>query len=1499
MLVVILVAFGIRTSWFQTFLAQQATAYLSKELGTEISIDKVDIVFFDRIDLEGIYVEDKIKDTLLYSELIAVTINDFSLSESYLSIDEVNVNNTQANIIKYKNDTTLNFQHIIDYFASEEKDTTSSEFAVTVETIALNDISFRYRDENARPVNYGFNPSNIHITGLSGEFTGFGLEGSTIGATISNLQFAERSGLVLGGLSTKLTYSPTEIKLENLKLPLNNTLLLSKSFSLLTPNGASDFSDFVHAVEFKGDLHNSKVSMTDVARFVPSLRGMDTRISINNMDLSGPVFGMKLNNTDINLLDSTLIRGDFQIPNLDDPDSALFAESLTLFQTTVADVEKLKLTPFLGGEDYLDLPSSLDGAGLIQLKNGHFNGYMTDFVVDGDLTSGVGNVSSEYGLRFLMGTDSLYYYHCAQEGIEGKDVIVENLDLGALTDNNLLGLTSGYLSIKEGSHGLSMDDLSIDFDGRFDAIELNDYNYNNIIIKEGRFANNRFTGVIDIEDDNLALNYDGYVDLNDDMHFNFEVKIDSAKLAELTDQNKEIVDLFQSKIKVEISGTNLNELHGKLEINDLTYKEGEIDFAIDRLELSITRNEVADSVILRSDLLDLDLIGKFDFTDMWPAIQHQLARVANNVIDDVDITDTQNEFYDLNIHLKNVNPLMQFTGHDIYVAEDTYLESEYSLKDLKLKITLNSGLVSYDGMEFIDIDLRNYFDSIRANIQYQMGTVKISDSLQVDHAAMFSYLKNNEFSTNIGWDGSETLEPALFAFNTHLKPNQDIETEFRPSFFYLKDHRWEVSPDSKLLWNHDLVELSDFIIRNGDHSVSLKGKVSKDPKDWLYFQVHDFDLADLNGILGGSVTIGGVLNVEGGVADVYNNIRFMSISDVQEFIVDGELVGDIVVDNKWDKETNSVGIFGNLKREAKETFRFSGKYFTELEKDNINLDLIFDYTDISFLNAFSDPDLYKDISGILNGRLKVTGELESPRINGVLDVVTANVMVPMFNVDFGISGELNFSPSGIKADYMSVYDQEGNNALAKMEINHTQWADWNYDVTLDMQSDAVSDRFLVMDTYYKDGDFYYGKAYISGDVHIEGGVDLTEINVNAATETGTDLKLAMYGTGELEESSFIVFDTIVPLYKNTEAEDNAGAIESYGLVLHMNFDINKDTRTTIIFDPIYQDQIEVDQGEGEITLNMDEYGEMDMFGKYTILAGNYFMRVKNLVKKDFSLKSGSTVQWTKSPYDAFIDIDAEYLAENVSLEPILPPGVEDSGEKEDVVATLHMGNTLLNPAISFKITAPNANEIGKAAVKSIQADADHLNKQFFAILALNRFLPANGGSGGSNNAAYNVVENQINNILEKFDEGLGLDLEEDETRVDYQKQLGERVTIKTSLGVVSADEQHEGGIIGDVVVEYRLNDDGTFTVNFFNESNTGTDAEKGPFTQGAGLHYEETFNTAKEFRLLQGFLNIFRKKENDVILKKNRKNGKWRPVNDQEPPIDTGSGNGDTSGEDD
>src|SRR5690606_28702249 len=148
------------------------------------------------------------------------------------------------------------------------------------------------------------------------------------------------------------------------------------------------------------------------------------------------------------------------------------------------------------------------------------------------------------------------------------------------------------------------------------------------------------------------------------------------------------------------------------------------------------------------------------------------------------------------------------------------------------------------------------------------------------------------------------------------------------------------------------------------------------------------------------------------------------------------------------------------------------------------------------------------------------------------------------------------------------------------------------------------------DTYYKEGDYYYGKAYVSGLVNIFRYDDFTEIEVDVKTERGTSLTLPMYGSYELEVGSFIIFDETFFLpdsLKNQDISDKVNKVERYGMTLAMKFEVTKDAEVKIVFDPVLEDQI-ISRGEGNIEINMDDFGDMTMFGEYVIKDGRYEMR---------------------------------------------------------------------------------------------------------------------------------------------------------------------------------------------------------------------------------------------------------------------------------------------------
>lgn len=1478
----IFLIFAIRTSWFQTWAAQQAASYFQDEWGTAVSIDKLDIEFFDEIYLEGVYVEDLKSDTLLYSDLLKVTIGGWDLEERSLDISQVLLENTTAKMRVYQGDTTFNFQFIADYFASEEEDTTTSEaFTVNVHSIALNNINFLMENQNIPKAEHGMDFNHLHFKQMGGTFSNFAFVGDSIATTIEDLHLKEQSGLILSNLSSEILYSPKLIGFRNLNIAMNNSLIAAPSLSLITKNGSEDFSDFLNKVVFSGSIKKSRLNLGDVAYFVPQIWGMDDDVDLNNIEIKGPVNGMQLNNVDISMLDTTSIQGNFVIPNMDN-DELEFKEELILFRTSVKDVEKLNLTPFIAENNgHITIPKNLQAAEIIKVANTHFTGSLNSFIVDAHVYSGLGNVLINDEMEFHKMENGDYSYHPINGYNNQKNIVLENVNAAALTGSDQIGMIDGYINF-EGS-GLDPKTMNLRFNGAFNNLSISGYDYNDIVIKEGSFRKNILDCNLEIDDKYLKMKYEGRIDLNHELAFNLKTTIDTANLTKLL--GLDTVDMWTaSVIELNLQGTDVNKIKGTTSIKNFHFHSPNQQFDMKNMTVDIRRSETSDTINLKSDYIDAKINGKVDLLNIGAVIQTQLSYVLDNLIKPQEINSEGNDHFVLNVNLKNVNPILSFVDTSLYIAENTTITSSYDLGRKELELNLESERVLYSGMEFLDIRIDNRFDANRANLIYSVASAKPNDSLKLRNLYIDGLIKNNTLLTNAGYSESEDIKPGLFAFSTNISEDQVIKIDFDPSFFHVQGEKWIIDKNSQVIYSDKLVNVPDLTVINGDHYLKVHGKVSENPDDWLEVDIHDFDLANLNSLLGGEITLGGIINVNGGVADIFNNIKFRAESEITNLEINRELVGDVSLENQWQKATNSVSLLGNLKRDGKETFRFAGSYFVEKEIDNLKAQLIFENTDIGFLSAFEDEELYTDIKGYLNGNLSVNGELTNPVIKGKLKLKDTRVKVPMFNVAFGANGIISFIDGMIYSDHLDIIDQENNHGEIDMSINHTDWGDWNYDININLDQVGMSKKFLVMNTQYKDGDYYYGKAYISGFVNIFGYGDLTEITVEATTKEGTDLVLPLYGNTELSDESFMIFDTIVPR-PGQGGNDEKLALESYGLELNMIFHVTRKAHVSIVFDPLLEDQIVVSDGAGDIEIKMDEYGEMSMFGTYTINQGMYDMHLNNVVGEKFIIDPGSTLKWTQSPYDALIDIRASF-DRKVSLEPIMPLGSDDhSGQKELVKVTMIMTETLMSPGIAFSLSAPDAGELEKAALKEIEQNPDELNKQFFALLALQRFLPREGKStdGGGSELVAGLVSDQINGLLGNVsgNGSIEADLGAGGSSLSYKKQVGPNIWITTSVGYTSggSDTQDEStesatGIIGDVNVEYHLNDDGSFTLNFFNESNTGTDASNAPFTQGVGLHYEETFNTSKDFKLLQRFLNIFRKSENDVKFNKDKNNNK-------------------------
>ncbi len=276
MILIIALAFGIRTSSFQTYLAQKTAAYLSEELHAKVKVDQVAIVFFDQVALDGVLIEDQQGDTLLSAGRILVNLDEINIKKKTYTIAEAKLRDGYAHLQRDK-DSTFNYSFIREYFVKDKK--TKSNVTFKLRYTELNNIHFRYDDHLKEARTTGMDYFHLDAKNIHGSISDLHFVEDTIYAEISGLRANEKSGFELKCFSTKAQISPVGVLLSDVEIISKDSWIRSSQFNMVSKS-YKGFQYFVDSVKFDGQIDASNVSLKDISYFAYALEGMDDQIRL-------------------------------------------------------------------------------------------------------------------------------------------------------------------------------------------------------------------------------------------------------------------------------------------------------------------------------------------------------------------------------------------------------------------------------------------------------------------------------------------------------------------------------------------------------------------------------------------------------------------------------------------------------------------------------------------------------------------------------------------------------------------------------------------------------------------------------------------------------------------------------------------------------------------------------------------------------------------------------------------------------------------------------------------------------------------------------------------------------------------------------------------------------------------------------------------------------------------------------------------------------------------
>jgi len=193
----------------------------------------------------------------------------------------------------------------------------------------------------------------------------------------------------------------------------------------------------------------------------------------------------------------------------------------------------------------------------------------------------------------------------------------------------------------------------------------------------------------------------------------------------------------------------------------------------------------------------------------------------------------------------------------------------------------------------------------------------------------------------------------------------------------------------------------------------------------------------------------------------------------------------------------------------------------------------------------------------------------------------------------------------------------------------------------------------------------------------------------------------------------------------------------------------------------------------------------------------------------------------------------------------------------DVVINLE--GELAQPNFSFDLEYPNATSAVRSELEYIIETSTNTEVQAFSLITLGQFytenvLSQNSGTAVAGNFASGFFNNLLSDESGVFQVGLnyeqGTRTPEQQTAdrfgVTLSTQISERVLINGQVGVPVGGVT-ESVVVGNIQVEFLLNEEGNLRARIFNrENDIQYIGEELGFTQGVGLTYQVDFNTFKE-----------------------------------------------------
>lgn len=1414
--------------FIQTFVGERVADALCHKFGTKVSIGRVDLGFVNRLIIDDTEMQDQQGKQMLRVSRISVKIDLLALANGEIEITSAQFFGLQANLYKATADSKPNFQFVVDSLASKDTTKQKTPLNLQINSLIIRNGSVSWR-VLSRAYNSGkFSPDNINAHNISAHIIINLLTDDSLNVKVKRIALEERCGFKLKTLSLHAIYGPNGASISDFNLELPSTLIQSEKISASFQKKEGKIE--MPSLKFNGSINAPRISLADIAGFVPKLSATKEPISIKvNFNGSGDqiaVTRLELANEKHSL--QLIANGG--IKN--------YMEKMSWF----ANVSELSanheaIASIVATATGKDVPAVVTRIGDISLS-GHAYGDKNRLTANAKLATSLGDI------KLALNKSS--------KNIKA-DIETKGLDVGKLADNKTLGHVSANLNI----HGTSKDNLAAA--GRVYNFDFNGYKYHDIQLNAS-YRNKIVEGKIGIDDPNADIDVNGLLNIASKTPLlKVEASVNNFAPHALGLTPKWQSTAFAANINCDIKGNNINNANGMVEVSNFKMQSPENEYALNNVTVKTGFEGENHYLNLESDFGTVNINGQFNYNTIARSALNMVASKLPTIPGLTRQPQKEHNDFTINASISDTQWMKNLLGIPLEIHRPLNINGELDDKREKIDLWCDVPSFTYNGNRFRDafINIESPSDTLKADIRIK----KLANKGKFIALNLRAGASDNHLNTSLSFSNNDRhpLKGVINASTVFAK-DDGVSTAYidvLPSRATIGDTTWQVAP-SAIVYSKNRLKVDGFSISHDNQMLAINGTATKSLEDSLLVTLNDIDVSYvLNLVNFHSVDFFGMASGEARVAGAFNGKPLLTADlQVKDFKFESGRMGTLYANVNYDVDEGRINIGAIAQDEDGRHTDING--YVSPKHNYIDLGIDAHRTRAEFMESFCGSFM-DNVDADINGKLNVVGPLNNINLVGKA-VVNGSVRMTALNTTYWMRNDsVTFVPDEIKFKGDTIYDRNGNIGIMTGSVYHQHLTNLSYDLGIKAKN------LLAYDTHSFGENTFYGTAYVTGDCKIKGRSGEVTIDINAVPEKNSILVYNVADQTAIGSSDFISWknhDVANNDSIDNDEDDNKVDISTN---IRLNFLINCNHNATLklLMDEKTGDYITLN-GDGVLRATYFNKGTFDIYGNYIVDHGVYKLTIQNIIKKDFLFQKGGTISFGGDPYNASLNLKALYILNSVSLAD-LNIGHSFSNNNVRVNCLMNITGTPNAPKVDFDLDMPNMSNDVKQMVYSLLNAEEEKNQQVLYLLAVGRFMAQNSNNASQGDAPQysqtslamqsflsgtisQQLNSVLNNVINSNNWNFGANIStgtEGFNNAEYEgllsgSMLNNRLLFNGQFGYRD-NPNATTSFIGDFDLKYLLFPNGNLAINVYNKTNDRYFTRNSLNTQGVGVVMKKDF----------------------------------------------------------